>query len=68
MATRYTAGSASMQSNRTSSPFVTLISSDDFEFHVRRSAACVSGTIRRMLDPQSMATNILYISGLPSVR
>jgi transcription elongation factor B subunit 1 len=59
MATRYTAGSASVQSNGTPSPFVTLISSDDFEFHVRRSAACVSGTIRRMLDPQSMVTNIL---------
>jgi transcription elongation factor B subunit 1 len=60
MATRYTTGSTSMQSDRTPSPFVTLISSDDFEFHVRRSAACVSGTIRRMLDPQSMVTNILH--------
>jgi len=57
-----------MQSDKTPSPFVTLISSDDFEFHVRRSAACVSGTIRRMLDPQSMVTNILRISGLPNVR
>lgn len=37
----------------TSSPFVTLVSADGFEFHVRRSAACVSATIRRMLDPQS---------------
>ncbi|KIV93593.1 hypothetical protein PV10_04796 [Exophiala mesophila] len=35
------------------SPFVTLVSSDGFEFHVRRSAACVSATIRRMLDLQS---------------
>jgi hypothetical protein len=67
MATRYTAGNAPVQSNGTPSPFVTLISSDDFEFHIRRSAACVSGTIRRMLDPQSMATNILRISRLPRV-
>jgi transcription elongation factor B subunit 1 len=57
-----------MQSNGTPSPFVTLISSDDFEFHVRRSAACVSGTIRRMLDPQSMITNILHIFRLLKVR
>jgi len=37
----------------TPSPFVTLVSADGFEFHVRRSAACVSAAIRRMLDPQS---------------
>lgn len=34
-------------------PWVTLISNDNFEFNIRRSAANVSGTIRRMLDPQS---------------
>jgi hypothetical protein len=67
MATRYTTGNAPVQSNGTPSPFVTLISSDDFEFHVRRSAACVSGTIRRMLDPQSMVTHILQISRLLKV-
>lgn len=39
--------------NKELSPYVTLVSADDFEFHVRRSAACVSGTIRRMLDVQS---------------
>lgn len=37
------------------SPYVTLVSADGFEFHVRRSAACVSGTIRRMLDVQSLS-------------
>ncbi|KAK5456114.1 elongin C [Exophiala xenobiotica] len=42
-----------MAVNGNHSPFVTLVSSDGFEFHVRRSAACVSGTIRRMLDTQS---------------
>ena len=36
--------------NVSQSPYVTLISSDGFEFHIRRSAACVSGTIRRMLE------------------
>jgi len=35
------------------SEYVTLVSSDGFEFVVRRSAACVSGFIRRMLDPNS---------------
>jgi Skp1 family, tetramerisation domain len=54
MVLRYTTSTATAQSNGTPSPFVTLISSDGFEFHVRRSAACVSGTIRRMLDTQSM--------------
>lgn len=39
--------------NQEPSPYVTLVSADGFEFHVRRSAACVSGTIRRMLDVQS---------------
>ncbi|OJJ88319.1 elongin C [Aspergillus glaucus CBS 516.65] len=33
--------------------YVTLISGDGFEFVVPRSTACVSGTIRRMLDPSS---------------
>jgi hypothetical protein len=46
-------GLLDMESNGYLTPFVTLVSSDGFEFHVRRSAACVSGTIRRMLDPQS---------------
>ncbi|KAK3174247.1 hypothetical protein OEA41_001491 [Lepraria neglecta] len=35
------------------SPYVTLISSDGFEFIVSRDAACVAGTIKKMLDPQS---------------
>ncbi|PGH17096.1 hypothetical protein AJ80_04969 [Polytolypa hystricis UAMH7299] len=33
--------------------YVTLVSNDGFEFVIPRSAACVSGTIRRMLDPAS---------------
>ncbi len=36
-----------------SSPYVTLISSDGFEFIVSRDAACVAGTIKKMLDPHS---------------
>lgn len=37
----------------TASEYVTLVSCDGFEFILPRSAACVSGTIRRMLDPSS---------------
>ncbi|KAF2088737.1 putative transcriptional elongation regulator Elc1/Elongin C [Saccharata proteae CBS 121410] len=35
------------------SDYVTLVSSDGFEFKVQRSAALTSGAIRRMLDPTS---------------
>lgn len=35
------------------SKYVTLISSDGFEFVVLRDAACVGGAIKRMLDPTS---------------
>ncbi|KAJ5993556.1 transcriptional elongation regulator [Penicillium sp. IBT 35674x] len=37
----------------TQSEYVTLVSCDGFEFILPRSSACVSGTIRRMLDPSS---------------
>ncbi|EED13141.1 transcriptional elongation regulator Elc1/Elongin C, putative [Talaromyces stipitatus ATCC 10500] len=33
--------------------YVTLVSGDGFEFVIPRSTACVSGTIRRMLDSSS---------------
>lgn len=42
-----------MASSATDSEFVTLVSGDGFEFVLPRSAACVSGTIRRMLEPSS---------------
>ncbi|KAB8263357.1 BTB/POZ protein [Aspergillus pseudonomiae] len=42
-----------MASSAADSEFVTLVSGDGFEFVLPRSAACVSGTIRRMLDPSS---------------
>ncbi|MCJ1433450.1 hypothetical protein MMC27_002812 [Xylographa pallens] len=35
------------------SEYVTLVSSDGFEFVVRRESAYVAGTIKRMLDPSS---------------
>lgn len=35
--------------------YVTLISNDDFEFIVLREAACVAGTMKKMLDPQSQS-------------
>jgi transcription elongation factor B subunit 1 len=38
------------------SEYVTLVSDDDYEFIIPRSAACISGTIRRMLDPSRPST------------
>ncbi|KAF2227078.1 transcriptional elongation regulator Elc1/Elongin C [Elsinoe ampelina] len=35
------------------SEYVTLVSSDGYEFVVQRSAAVISGAIKRMLDPNS---------------
>ncbi|KAI9703837.1 MAG: hypothetical protein M1836_007608 [Candelina mexicana] len=35
------------------STYITLVSNDGFKFIVRREAACVSGAIRRMVDPRS---------------
>ncbi|RDW75103.1 putative elongin-C [Coleophoma crateriformis] len=35
------------------SKYVTLVSNDGFEFVVLREAACVSGVIKRSLDPKS---------------
>ncbi|THY00046.1 POZ domain-containing protein [Aureobasidium pullulans] len=37
---------------QTSAPdYVTLVSNDGFEFLVQRTSACLSGAIKRMLDP-----------------
>lgn len=38
--------------------YVTLVSGDGFEFVVPRSTACVSGTIRRMLEPSSESSSL----------
>lgn len=35
------------------SSHVTLISSDGHEFIVSREAACIAGTLKNMLNPQS---------------
>jgi hypothetical protein len=43
------------------SEYVTLISSDGFEFVLPRSTACVSGTIRRMLDPSSTSLPFFHL-------
>lgn len=40
------------------SAYVTLVSSDGYEFVIQRSAACVSGAIKRMLDPNSKMLNV----------
>ncbi|KAK4967583.1 hypothetical protein LTR28_002527 [Elasticomyces elasticus] len=34
-----------------SSEYITLVSNDGFEFKIQRSSACISGMIKRMLDP-----------------
>jgi len=34
--------------------YVTLVSNDDFEFKILRSAACIAGTIKKALDPKCM--------------
>jgi hypothetical protein len=34
--------------------YVTLVSNDGFEFVVQRKSACLSGAIKRMLDPNSV--------------
>ena len=47
------------------SPYVTLISSDGFEFIISREAACVAGTIKKMLDPQSACPEISPSPSLP---
>jgi hypothetical protein len=38
--------------------YVTLVSCDGFEFILPRSSACISGTIRRMLDPSSVSSHV----------
>ena len=39
--------------NKKQTQYVTLVSSDGFEFQVLRSAACTSGLVKKMLDPNS---------------
>lgn len=39
--------------------YVTLVSNDGFEFLVQRKSACLSGAIKRMLDPNSAFPPIL---------
>lgn len=50
------------------SEYVTLVSSDGFEFVVRRRAACVSGFIRRMLDPNSTLSSPTSLRGCEDVK
>ncbi|CAD0029692.1 unnamed protein product [Aureobasidium pullulans] len=43
---------------QTSAPdYVTLVSNDGFEFLVQRTSACISGAIKRMLDPIKSKTH-----------
>ena len=43
------------------SEFVTLVSSDGFEFIIRRESAYVAGTIKKMLDPTSSFDVLLVV-------
>ncbi|KAK4494853.1 hypothetical protein PRZ48_014209 [Zasmidium cellare] len=40
-----------MASTNPPTEYITLVSSDDYSFVIRRSAACISPAIKRMLDP-----------------
>lgn len=55
-----------MAANRDLPDYVTLVSNDGFEFKVQRSAACISGAIRRMLDPQSKTSHTVHFFPAPS--
>lgn len=46
----------SMADDANTSEYVTLVSNDGYQFVVKRSAACVSGALRRMLDPKSRSS------------
>ena len=46
---------------KTPSEYVTLVSSDGFEFVIRRQSAYVAGTIKRMLDPASEPQRAPYL-------
>jgi transcription elongation factor B subunit 1 len=51
---------ASTGQNQTPSKYVTLISSDGFEFVVLREAACISGAIKKMLDTKSESLKYIF--------
>jgi transcription elongation factor B subunit 1 len=51
---------ASSGQNQTPSKYVTLISSDGFEFVVLREAACISGAIKKMLDTKSESLKYIF--------
>ncbi|KAL8987905.1 MAG: hypothetical protein Q9169_008635 [Polycauliona sp. 2 TL-2023] len=54
-----------MPSSQQPSEYITLISNDGFEFVILREAACVAGTIKRMLDPASVI--LVNSSNHPSI-
>jgi hypothetical protein len=56
-----------VMADSTQSEFVTLVSCDGFEFIIPRSAACISGTIRRMLDPASTLSYDSVLRKLPKI-
>lgn len=43
------------------SEYVTLISSDGYSFVVQRSSACISGAIKRMLDPSCTSRTTTFL-------
>lgn len=45
------------------SEYVTLVSCDGFEFVVKRSAAVISDTIKRMLNPRSTCLEAMAREG-----
>jgi len=55
----------------TAPDWVTLVSSDGFEFIIQREPAIVAGTIRRMLDPKNgfkeSVTKTCHFENIPGV-
>ncbi|KAK4983736.1 elongin C [Elasticomyces elasticus] len=54
-----------------SSEYITLVSNDGFEFKIQRSSACISGMIKRMLDPNGgfseSTTNVCKFSEINGI-
>lgn len=44
------------------SEYVTLVSNDGYEFKLLRSAACISGTIKRAMNPECKTWSCTFLT------